>query len=337
MSIAHDKNSIPKYDGTASVLYEEYCERAWDGFYGKSGKDNEQIASPLSLRGGLTGEAYEAVRALTHSELMTKQAVGVDAAAREVATEAGMKKFLGALNEGVNNEKPVRATEQFHKVFYKETVWRQIGETMQAYIQRRDRGFEALQKVSSSTSVSDDIKAWLLGRFSTLSDDQQSHIIGSAGNVMDLPKFKTALRVQHHSLHEKDQQRRSKSLPPRFKKKEAWLADTTPEDETYQTEEDQQQEEESYDDTASAVSGASDDAIIEAFLGEREREMSSTQRNLRHCRRSFRRNALLADARGRRAKDRANVATRRRVARSHHLRARRATPKVRRARRTPIC
>ncbi len=38
---------------------------------GKVGKESEQIADPVTLRGGFRGLAYEAVRGIGHSELIT--------------------------------------------------------------------------------------------------------------------------------------------------------------------------------------------------------------------------------------------------------------------------
>ena len=41
---------------------QEYQERARDFFHGRDGSDQLQLATPVHLRAGLTGTAYEVVR-----------------------------------------------------------------------------------------------------------------------------------------------------------------------------------------------------------------------------------------------------------------------------------
>eukprot|EP00959_Pyramimonas_sp_CCMP1952_P327359 6853562-Pyramimonas_sp.AAC.1 len=53
------EKDIPLYDGDPA-LFEEYQERAKDAFYGRMG-DEKQIATPINLRNGLSGTAYDAV------------------------------------------------------------------------------------------------------------------------------------------------------------------------------------------------------------------------------------------------------------------------------------
>ena len=108
----------------------------------------------------------------------------------------------------------------FDVVFYHQDVWRRVREPMQQYISRRDRDFEGLRKVSDTTLISDDIKAHLLLKFSRIPPEQQSNIVSSSGNAYDLTKFKTAMRMQHHNIHEKERDRPQGRREPR-----TWAAD----------------------------------------------------------------------------------------------------------------
>lgn len=104
----------------------------------------------------------------------------------------------------MNKERPVRSAETLDIAFNNASVWRRGREPMQRYIQRRDLDFEKLKKVSSKTFVSDDIKAHVLLKISRIMEDEQSSFVSYFGNVYDFEKFKTALRMQHHLIHERD-------------------------------------------------------------------------------------------------------------------------------------
>ena len=203
-----DKNGIPVFDGDPQLM-EEYSELCWDVFHSKAGHPDDQAVTAVRLRSGLTGAAYEAVRSLDHARLITYNSTG------KAATPGGTQLLLDTLETIVNKERPIRAAEMFDSVFFNACVWRQTKEPMQQYIQRRDRDFEQLKKVSTSTQVLDDIKAHLLLKFSRISTAEQAAIISSCGNVYDLTKFKTALRMQHHAIHERDQNTGGKQPPSR--------------------------------------------------------------------------------------------------------------------------
>ena len=75
MSIQFDRTGILVYDGTPS-MFDEYRERCWDLFYGRSGQDSLQAATPIHLRAGTRGTAYDAVRDIDHKDLVTLSPTG---------------------------------------------------------------------------------------------------------------------------------------------------------------------------------------------------------------------------------------------------------------------
>ena len=122
------EKDIPLYDGSAE-LFEEYCERARDAFYGRTGEE-KQIATAVNLRSGLSGSAYEAVRHLTHSALLTFDITevptpgGKSTIQKKTASTVGLELLLTTLGTAVSKEKPVRAAELFDEILYSSSVRR---------------------------------------------------------------------------------------------------------------------------------------------------------------------------------------------------------------------
>lgn len=123
-----DRYGVPQYSGDVEA-FEEYTERAWDLYCGREGQDSMQIATPIHLRAGLSGPAYEAVRKLGHEKLRTVTSEGK-------ATTAGLKLLLTTLKDNIAAEVPVKTNELFFTAFYSPHVWRRHQETMQQYIIR---------------------------------------------------------------------------------------------------------------------------------------------------------------------------------------------------------
>ena len=65
-----DKSGVPLYAGQPDLL-EEYVQRAWDLFHGRTGNSTLQAATPIHLRAGCRGVVYEAVKTLSHTSLIT--------------------------------------------------------------------------------------------------------------------------------------------------------------------------------------------------------------------------------------------------------------------------
>ena len=182
-----DRYGVPQYAGEVEA-FEEYVERAWDLYFGREGQES-QVSTPIHLRSGLTGHAYEAVRKLEHSKLRTATAEGK-------ATEAGMKLLIQTLKESIAAETPVKINELFFTAFYSADVWRKPQESMQQYIIRREQDFARLKESSQETTVSDNLRCMMLLTFSGLDQREQLGVLASVGNEYDFKKVSHALRIQ---------------------------------------------------------------------------------------------------------------------------------------------
>ena len=137
-----------------------------------------QASTPITIRSALTGTAYESARKIHHTELT----VPFDKDAQGPVDTKGMLRLLDKLAEDLIQAKPMRAAELFDKLFFAKTVWRSPGESMQAYIVRREKEFADLNLVSHETAISDDIKAHLLLRFANIPAKAHAGIIASSDN-----------------------------------------------------------------------------------------------------------------------------------------------------------
>ncbi|CAK0901419.1 unnamed protein product, partial [Prorocentrum cordatum] len=131
MSIELDRNGVPQYAGQPEY-FNEYEERAWDLYHGRTGERSKQAATALHLRSGLSGPAYEAVRKLKHEELIATDESGE-------SRPDGLTLFLTTLKKEVQDIAPVRSTEIFDKALYGSSVWRDRNESMANYDRRADR------------------------------------------------------------------------------------------------------------------------------------------------------------------------------------------------------
>ena len=182
-----DRYGVPQYAGEA---YEEYAERAWDLYHGRSGSDQTQLATAVHLRSGLTGAAYESVRHLRHSELMTEDA-------QKKPTVKGTQLLLDTLKEAIAAEQPVKINELFLNAFYSPAVWRRPAENMQQYIVRREQDFKRLEDVLAGSSVPEHIRAMMLLLFGGLDPREQNNVLASVGNTYDFKKIAHAMRMQY--------------------------------------------------------------------------------------------------------------------------------------------
>ncbi|CAE7324408.1 Copia protein [Symbiodinium microadriaticum] len=183
-----DRYGVPQFSGDPD-LFEEYTERCWDLYHGREGQDQLQMATPVHLRAGLSGAAYEAVRKLEHTSLKTKTSEGKP-------TEAGLKLFLSTLKESIAPEAPVKISELFFSAFYSPQVWRRTQESMQQYIVRREQDFKRLEEVLDGATVPAHIRAMMLLTFGGLDVKEQLNVLSSVGNEYDFKKIGHALRIQ---------------------------------------------------------------------------------------------------------------------------------------------
>ena len=278
-----DRYGVPQYAG-ASDQFEEYKERAWDLWYGRAGQDALQSATPVHLRAGLSSSAWEAVRKLEHTKLITKDAEGKP-------TTEGMDLLLETLKSAIADEVPVKINELFLQAFYSPSVWRRPSENMQAYIVRREQDFRKLEESSPGTKVSENLRAMMLLIFGGLDPKEQVSVLSSVNNEYDFGKISHAMRIQFPNAAGKAVQRKdylgasarghapssSSSLlfrKPRWKsggKQHAFAAEDyemedeeTAEDTYYQNDDDEQPG----DDADEAWAAASDDELVDAFIAE---------------------------------------------------------------------
>ncbi|CAK0863333.1 unnamed protein product, partial [Prorocentrum cordatum] len=193
MSIELDRNGVPQYAGQPEY-FNEYEERAWDLYHGRTGEKSKQAATALHLRSGLSGPAYEAVRKLKHEELIATDESGE-------SRQDGLTLFLTTLKKEVQDIAPVRSTEIFDKALYGSSVWRDRNESMANYVTRRRKEFAELQEVSATTTISEDIQAALILRFCGISMKEQAAVLASNKNEYKLAGIEYALRAQYPAVH----------------------------------------------------------------------------------------------------------------------------------------
>ncbi|CAE7252473.1 RE1 [Symbiodinium sp. CCMP2592] len=174
-----DRFGVPQYHGDPD-LFEEYCERAWGLWYGRQGAET-QAATPVHLRSGLQGSAYESVRLLKHDKIITKDENGK-------ATEVGIKLFLATLKESIAAEAPVKVKELFFQAFYSPAVWRRSTETMQQYIVRREQDFKRLEDVLPGSAIPEHIRAMMLLAFGGLDHREPLGVLSIVNNEYDFKK-----------------------------------------------------------------------------------------------------------------------------------------------------
>ena len=185
------------YGGEPELL-KEYKERATDYFYGC--KRSDQGNATVRLRTGCSGRAYEAVRHLSIKDMIVPVPDDGKGGGGEVSS-SGLNKFLEVMEAHIAPARPVRAAELFDKAIYAGTVRRGRSESMQDYCARRTAEWDELRKVSSETSLSEDLRGYMLLRFSGLSRQEQSQVIASTGNKYELKPIEDALRLQHPYIH----------------------------------------------------------------------------------------------------------------------------------------
>ena len=88
--------------------------------------------------------------------------------------EVGMKLFLATVREALSQEAPIQEWTEFEKILYSPTVWRSKGESMSAYIVRRNQEFSRAENQITNFKIPEKMKASLLLKFSGLGGDSRS-------------------------------------------------------------------------------------------------------------------------------------------------------------------
>ena len=196
-SLEFDRNGIPQFGGEPHLL-EEYTARAWDLFYGRTGNNALQGATAIHLRSGCRGIVYEAIKGLKPEELI----VSAPAEGAPMSTK-GLEIFLAAVKGSLAKEAPIKEAEEFDKALYNDQIWRAIGESMAAYIIRRNQDFDRFNtSVEGRCTIPTKLQAHLLLKFSGLNRRQRTQIVSSCNNIVDKGAYKKALRMQYPDIHE---------------------------------------------------------------------------------------------------------------------------------------
>ena len=277
-----DRYGVPQYSGQTDQ-FEEYVERAWDLWFGRVGQDSLQAATPVHLRAGLTDAAWEAVRKIEHTKLITKGEGGTP-------LTDGLELLLSTLKTALADAVPVKINELFLTAFYSPAVWRRQTESMQQYVVRREQDFRKLAASSTETQVSPNLRAMMLLIFSGLDNKEQLSVLSSVGNEYNFEKISHALRIQFPNAAGKPVPRRdylgtggsrglsSSSSTHLFKNKfrsgprkhHAFATDEIAEEdafeEPYGEEADEAYNQDETEDASAHV--GSDDEILDAFINE---------------------------------------------------------------------
>ncbi len=235
-----NKHGVPVYERDPAML-DEYEERCWDLYYGRAGQDALQRATPIHLRQGARGIVYEAVKSLKHDDLLASGEAG-----EEADWTAGLTLYLKTVRESPQTEASVEESVLFDQVFYENTVWRQQGEAVSAYLIRRRDEFKKLNDTLATEggcNIPEKVQAHLLLKFAGLSQTQRTGILASCGNKVDLAQYQTALRMQYAKVHEHDKNdqrtRRETVTPKRWKPRSGYVANYEVEPEEEEENEDE--------------------------------------------------------------------------------------------------
>lgn len=130
-------------------------------FHGHDGQDQLQAATPVHLRSGLGGAAWEVARKIDHSKLKTK-----DSERKMNFLLSTVKEMTQLKNQFVQMSCAWSASTP--------PVWRKISETMQQDVVRRENSLSRLKESSPETGVSQNLRTMMLLLFSSL-DQLQNH------------------------------------------------------------------------------------------------------------------------------------------------------------------
>ena len=92
--------------------FDEFQERVWDLFYSRSGNNQLQATTAVTVRTYLTGVAYQSAKKIPRENLVMKVTDG------DPVSEDGIKLLLSTMSADLVQENPMRASELFDRVFY---------------------------------------------------------------------------------------------------------------------------------------------------------------------------------------------------------------------------
>ena len=105
-----------------------------------------------------------------------------------------MEVVIAVVRTSCEKVAPLRKKEAFDEYFTKGR--RRGGEGIQDYIGRRQNDYDLLTSLSSSTSLSEDLRAYFLLQLSGVDEQQHKHILGQCGNEYDWEKITGTMMIQ---------------------------------------------------------------------------------------------------------------------------------------------
>ena len=184
-SVYVDRDGCVHYDG--DPLYgDEFAERALLAFH--TTREAEKPLFALRLKNGLSGRAWT----LTHKR--PELVVNTLAAAAEANPKGAVEVVIAVVRTSCEKVAPLRKKEAFDEYFTK--GGRRGGEGVQDYIGRRQNEYDLLTSLSSSTSLSEDLRAYFLLQLSGVDEQQHKHILGQCGNEYDWEKITSTMLIQ---------------------------------------------------------------------------------------------------------------------------------------------
>ena len=177
------------FDGSVELL-EEYLDRVET----LKSLNTEALTQKFGALGPrlyncLRGEAYTAAKA-----------ADIDKAT--LAGDEGVDLLIGVLREALQSAAPTRIGEIFDAYF--DGGVRRVGESIAAWLNRRNELKQQLTGADPATSISENVEAFFLLRLSNLSKSQRAQVLASCSNEYNPTKIAGAMRVQFSDLHKSE-------------------------------------------------------------------------------------------------------------------------------------
>ena len=184
-----DKEGIPHWNGIDTKHLRQYKARVrleYEAIIGDTDWAKEKRASlGVRLTRGLTGKAWDAIDGL----LGNLDPLKVD----------GGHKLVVAMLDKLDKAEVLQKQQRFDD-FFKRSA-RRYGQDMSDYIREKERKYNDLNAIDSSTALSDDLYAYFLLEGARLQDAQKKLVTLVADSEFDTQAFSKTLSTNFHDLH----------------------------------------------------------------------------------------------------------------------------------------
>ena len=147
------------------------------------------------------------IQGLKGDAVLVAQEIGMDKlnAEGDSLVSSGLELLIREMKAAVFPQTQNEAKDLF-KVFMKAggPLSRQLGESMQQYINRRRRAWALLKELDSTTEISEEQRADFLLDLAGLTHNERLMIKSSVGNARDFDKIAEALMCQHPEQHRRE-------------------------------------------------------------------------------------------------------------------------------------